>query len=513
VVDRSGGARVVPRERKGRRALTALAALLALVLAVFLWPKKDAEIPIPSSPVAPSASGGEPSSISPAPIVSDRARSPALSPPVPDPAPVIDEIKWEKPEVCSGEENLITVRAHTVNGTDAFLHYLVDGQMGSSVPLRLWLGEDGEVKGQHFVRVFGRTNTPVTVPLPSYKVLDCQPRRMVAIEQRLRSNSWSDFDFVARVITLPATGARTHAVGSAEPLVPASYVWSFGDGEGATTPTALTSHDYEGRRQDSLYSYFTVRVEIRGKTGEPLIGRTSLSLMNSAFESFAQKGVVALLISLDPRFPELDSDGRVTQHVRLWHNRPDPVTLERATVVRFFETGAGQTKPEPIDVTSLLGTSTIPPGKEGITTTVILDTVADPGVFSATYHLAGKSQDGHPAMGSFSVMRPPARPTAENSRPIADPALKAKIVAARQILGKDVVTDEDIWQLEREGMLANLAPAGAPSSAGIAAATSSATLALPPQINTAVPTRGPPVPTSVTPPPTATTAPGGAEKK
>ena len=40
--------------------------------------------------------------------------------------------------------------------------------------------------------------------------------------------------------------------------------------------------------------------------------------------------------------------------------------------------------------------------------------------------------------------------------PVVDPDLKAKILAARQMLGKQYVTDEDLWRLEREGRFANL---------------------------------------------------------
>ncbi|HLL85182.1 MAG TPA: hypothetical protein VK420_21105, partial [Longimicrobium sp.] len=44
----------------------------------------------------------------------------------------------------------------------------------------------------------------------------------------------------------------------------------------------------------------------------------------------------------------------------------------------------------------------------------------------------------------------------ENSNPVEDPVLKAKILAARKILNQPYVTDEDIWRLEREGKLAHL---------------------------------------------------------
>jgi hypothetical protein len=398
------------------------------------------------------------------------------------------------------------VRAHTQNGTDAFLHTVVDGAMGASVPVRLWLDESGRVQGNHSITVFGRTNTPVTVPLPEYRVKDCQPARIVAVVQHLRANSWGEFDFVANVVTLPPRGGAdsAHAGGTgASPFTPASYVWSFGDGETATTSAPVATHSYEARAQESLYSYFTVGVEVHGKEGRELTGRTTLPLINPAFESLARKGIVPLLIALDPRFPELGSDGRIVQRVHLWHTRPDSVTIEGATETKYFETGSGQARSETIDPRRVLGANGIPPGKDGITATVVLDTVADPGVFSVTYRLAGRSREGLPAMGSFSVMRPPPRPTAENSQRVANPSLRANILAARSMLGKDVVTDEDIWQLEREQRLPPLL------STGVRAVD--APPRPPPYLGQPqVPSYGPPVPTSVTPPPAITAAPGAA---
>jgi PKD domain len=500
--------------RQSRRTRIILALALAIVLAGLLWPSRARRraVVAAAEPQGPTATLAPVMPAAPAEPPA-RPKTAAAPPRAPEAPPIIDEVTVEKPAVCSGEDNLVTVRAHTANGTDEFLHYVVDGAMGSSVPLRLLLGEDGRVEGQHVISVFGRTNVAVTVPVPAYEVKDCQPARVVVIEPRVAANTWSDFDFLAKVVTLPPPGPGVRSEGSRGAFTPVSYSWSFGDGDAATTSGPAVSHDYERRAQDSLYSYFPVRVDVRDAGGEVLTGRTTLPLINQAFEAFAQKGIVQLLIALAPRFPELGPDGRVVQNVRLWHTRSEPVTIDAVTLTRYFEGASGETRPQALDVAALLGATTVPPGKDGITTSVTLDTITDPGVFSSTYRLSGHSADGHPVMGSFSVMRPPARPTADNSQAVIDPMLKARIVAARQMLGKDTVNDEELWQLERQGRFADVAPASdapvgdAPASALPASAPPgpvSPPVRPPAMPGVGLPTRGPPVPAGVTPAPTVT---------
>ncbi len=324
--------------RRSGRIQVFLTLVLAVILASVMWPShpKRPESERPPSGPRPDGrtrSGAARRAAATFQVLRFRRRRAA------DPPPVIDEIVVEKSEVCSGEENLITVRAHTVNGTDAFLHYVVDGAMGSSVPLKLLLGVDGRVEGQHVISVFGRTNTAVTVPVPEYKVKDCQPERVVVVESHVQPNSWSDIEFGARVVPLPPPNPGIALEGSQKAFLAASFAWSFGDGDTATTSGPFVVHDYERRTQDTLYSYFTVQVDVRSADGQTLSGRTTLPLINPAFEAFARKGIVQLLIALDPRFPELGPDGRVVQNVRLWHTRPESVTLGAAAVTKYE--GAG----------------------------------------------------------------------------------------------------------------------------------------------------------------------------
>jgi hypothetical protein len=82
-----------------------------------------------AAPVSRDPGGPASSRLPPAPAA-------AIASPAPAP-PIIDEIRVEKPEVCEGEENLVTVRAHTPDGNDAFLHYQIGTHPGPGRGLAL----------------------------------------------------------------------------------------------------------------------------------------------------------------------------------------------------------------------------------------------------------------------------------------------------------------------------------------------------------------------------------------
>jgi hypothetical protein len=286
--------------------------------------------------------------------------------------------------------------------------------------------------------------------VPPFTVKSCKPKRMALITTNLRANTWSEFDLEVKLVEQPAPGDI-----SVVPFQPRSYEWSFGDGETATTTGPSVTHNFEGRKQDAMFSLLLIEVKIHGNDPEPVLGRTSLQLINPAFEDLQTKGVVTLLVQLTPRFPELSSDGVVRQKVRLFHMRDRPVFIHNAQQFRHLMSPTGASPLKVLDPSVLLGTSIIPPGR-GIEFETKLDTNADADVFSLEYLLDGKDSEGLPVRGAFSVMRPPPRPTKEKSDPVVDPRLKAKIIAARQILNRPYVTDEDLWALERQGKFAEI---------------------------------------------------------
>lgn len=84
---------------------------------------------------------------------------------------------------------------------------------------------------------------------------------------------------------------------------------------------------------------------------------------------------------------------------------------------------------------------------------VAVSSGAIPDAYAVTYELRGVAADGLPAYGQVTIMKPPPKPTPENSLPVHDPAMVRKIKRALSILKQDTVSAEDLLRLEREGRL------------------------------------------------------------
>src|SRR3954452_21266847 len=102
---------------RGRNKVLLVAAVLAVVAVPLLLrdePSAD------ESPMAAAALGQlTPGASAPAATAPKHAARPtAAAPPRPVTPPVFDSVEVEKEEVCEGEENLVTVRAHTTDGND-----------------------------------------------------------------------------------------------------------------------------------------------------------------------------------------------------------------------------------------------------------------------------------------------------------------------------------------------------------------------------------------------------------
>jgi hypothetical protein len=443
------------RRRRGAALLAALAGLLLLLL----W-RQHAPAPRSAPAPAPAAQADEP----PAPAWAARAPEPQRPPEPPPPAqppppapPIIDEVTVEKQEVCEGEENLISVKAHTPGGKDdAFLHYFIATGPGASVPVRAFLPpEGGDVPGPMQIMVFGRDNVVTATAVPRYTIKRCRPQRRLLLTARQMPNAQEELEIEARVLE----------VGPSPPLRVTAYKWSFGDLAAAVTKQPSVVHRFVPRDPDALYADYLVTCEAVGADGRSVVGRTPLSLRNTEAENLRYNNALVLSIELTPRFPELDGQGKVVQRVRLYHHRSAPVVLDRA---RITYVAADRNAAEPgrdVSVGEVLGTDEVPPGP-GVERGFELDTRAHAGAIMVDYDLEGHTAEGIRAVAHFSVMRPPATPTAESGDEVVDPLLKQKILRARERLGKPFVNDEDLLQLERDGAFADLKAAAGTSEAG-----------------------------------------------
>jgi hypothetical protein len=440
---------------RDRRKGGVLALALMVGAALWLW-LRPGRAPV-APPVAPPVAVAEidaPVASSPLPpTVQSEKTAAAVSGEDDEPAPVIDEIVVEKPEVCEGEENLIRVKAHTINGTDAFLRASVDGEQGSSVVVRSYL-EDGGRQPTHVVQVFGRNKAHASVHKPLFKVKSCAPPVVVTIDHFLQPNTRRAFQLVARA-SVPSA-----AVGAGAPREwkPVRYEWDFGDGATLTTSTPVADHDYRDYVEQSITSEFLVKVEVFNADGKKYSGRQTLSLYNPVFANLAIKKQVSIQARMLPSSPVLDSDGKVRQRVTLFHQRPDDVLIHSVTRVRQTDEGPAsevRARSEILDPQQVLRTSRIGPGLAGISFDVEMMAGNDPNFVMERYVVEGSTRDGTPASGHFSVMKPPPAPTRDDE-PIEDPALIARILAAQRILGKEIVNDMDLARLEREGRFAGL---------------------------------------------------------
>ena len=362
---------------------------------------------------------------------------------------VIDGVDIEKTELCAGEENLITVRAHATKPELAGeLRILIDGELGDRVAVRPFNYLTPAGVPPH-VTAFVDPDHPIEVEIPKFVVRKCDRKPSLTIEHRAMSNLPDHVELSARV-----SGDATFR--------PVRYRWEFGDGTTSVTDTPIVEKSFRDREQHELLSYMLVSCEAEAANGERVLGRETLALRNDAYDNLRRLATVTLEFD-KPRFPQVNGAGVVEMPVRVWHRYPEAVTiteLHELRVDRESAPGAGDAKQQErtIAVDTILPASRISPS--GSTFTARLDTKADPKLAYVTYRFVGTTDNGLAVAGELSVMRPTDLPTRDHHIPVTDGKLAAKIVAAQRILGQQYVTDEDIWRLEREGKLdaAALAP-------------------------------------------------------
>jgi hypothetical protein len=180
------------------------------------------------------------------------------------------------------------------------------------------------------------------------------------------------------------------------------------------------------------------------------VGRAAIEFLNLAHHDLEKFGTISLVAQRTPRYPAPAADGVVLQKFEIWHHYREPVEIERIHVLRLDL--AGNRHDEADLDPGVLDRREIGVG-DSVHAELSFDTNRYPETLALVYRFEGTSADGKRAAGEFSVMKPPPKPTRENSVLVSDPERLRKIKMALSILGKDTVSQEEMWQLEREGKL------------------------------------------------------------
>jgi hypothetical protein len=196
-----------------------------------------------------------------------------------------------------------------------------------------------------------------------------------------------------------------------------------------------------------------IKVEAQDARGRTVTGRYSLELSNKYFDNKMRAQTIVLRSSMSPRFAERDERGVVRQTFKVWHHEPRPVRIERIVEQTTLRTGEPARERE-LAPTAVLPAALVP--ASGLEFELTIDTTREPDVTLRSYKLEGHSQEGLYVDTVISILPPPPVPTAENSVLIDDPAKKARVERALAMLGRQYVTDDELRDLEQQGVFKDL---------------------------------------------------------
>ena len=389
--------------------MIALAPLLAAAfLASLLWPK---------------ATGlGTSAAHRPAPEASTRARPtlvrelgaavPTPTPvDAPSPKPVIDSAYLEKTEVCRGEQNFLNVEAHTENGTDQYLTYLVKdpdtGQLERGARLAFRQQHASHEPIQIVVQGLGADHT-LEIPPPTVK--DCDEPVQVQIEFARSFDAPDRVGFTAKLVTAAGSSAGSFA--------PYEYIWDFDDGTNITESSGQLEHSYENRPQLARVSSFVVSVTARERGGRSASGARSVTFSNFGFlaSAFENKVDIQVGAKSDPRA------GGAAERLWLYHGHDKPIRLTqvhmREVELDDTETGGREVERADYSPTQALGFSELGPHQSADVVGLAKLTPTRRGTVRF-YDVEGRSDDGKLAHASF-VLGSPRPPGDASTAPHVD---------------------------------------------------------------------------------------------
>lgn len=231
-----------------------------------------------------------------------------------------------------------------------------------------------------------------------------------------------------------------------DPPAATAFRWDLGDGTTRTTTLPQLAHDYSQRSADRPTTTFVITVDTAAADGSTLSGRLAVHLPNPRW--VANRGRNLWLATRAERFvPTAAADGTRTATL---HVRGDgaAVRLTGASLIGFPCRDLDDELPAAVDATAL-SRDTITAADETTVTVRLPATAWTEPVCSVDVRLLGITDAGRPARAFANVEL--GRPATVSV--VRDPALRARLRAARTLLGRGQITAEELAMLAAEGKL------------------------------------------------------------
>lgn len=394
---RGSGATNFAHEQPRRVSVAALVgiSLIVAVLVVALIGYHNAN---PRPKVATTAKRAETSTPEPprAPPTRSYAPAPAvaLTETQVGPGVAIDQVEVDKREICRGEEAIVSIRARATDGATEYLNFGVMEQpelVGPRFPLHL---KQSLGPGQMRVFARGKAGEVTVAEIPSIQVKDCETPVAVTIGHT-RNAAMMDRVWLTAFVAL-----GDKAMNDA-PFEPVAYVWDFGDGKKETTASAAVEHSYEGRLQNTAYTYFFVTVTARDAAGREARGSRSLRFVNLGFGALTRDREVML-------FTGVRESPAGDERIWLYHGHSRAVRLAHVIVKDVVRDAAGNESVTAVTThaaQSLLGFVDVPAGESRMTRDLNGLRPTDPNM-ERVVEISGTTENGQTARGAFNLLPP-----------------------------------------------------------------------------------------------------------
>ncbi len=344
--------------------------------------------------------------------------------------PFIRNVILEKNTVCVGEDFLVTIESNDPEGRDADLISSIGPSMGNPVIMRFTI--PGKHKIIATVRDFKRIDTKVE----EIEVVECSSKPAVYLEARLHPFRMEEGEFeVMKLQNLKGN---------------CTYEWDFGDGKSTTTTRGYTTHNYGLRDQKRFNTSYMVKVTVTDEKQVSVTARASLDFPNIQWIS-GHMGSMSVPVIFNRFLDSKNNEFRTDISMKNIHSQD--LTFNDADITLTLCNSPGVTQNLTVNASSFMPKTNLSGGEVIRGDISFKESVVPKSACAVAVIIHGKLSDGKPVSleMNFTIPADSMALNSKNSVEVEDHGLDRKIQMAKRILGRDYVTQDDLYTLEKEG--------------------------------------------------------------